>query len=365
MSRIFAAVAAVAVVAVLAGSAVAQVPPGYPADYAKVIEAANREGKLVVYSTTDSAAAGQLLRDFAELYPLLRVDYIELNSGELYNRFLAEVAAGADTADLIWASSMDGQVKLADGGHAATYASPELPALPKWAVWRDQAYGTTYEPVTFVYNKRLVPAADVPRDHSALLALIDSKPAAYKDKIAAYDPARSGVGFLLANEDVRNFPQAWDLFRAFGRSSIRLRTAAADIMEGVIQGEQTIGYGVFGSYALARAKRVPNLGVILPSDYALIVSRVALITAKARRPNAAKLFLDYLLSQRGQNIIANRADLYAMRHDVSGETTARGVAELIGDKARPIAIGPDLLGPLAEGRRREFLQKWQAAVKAP
>src|ERR1700726_4925445 len=117
MSRIFAVAAALVIAGV--SSALAQAPRGYPADYAKVVEAAGREGRLVVYSTTDSGAAAQLLRDFAELYPLLRVDYIELNSGELYNRFLAEVAAGADTADLIWASSMDGQVKLADGGHAA------------------------------------------------------------------------------------------------------------------------------------------------------------------------------------------------------------------------------------------------------
>src|SRR5207245_2583954 len=103
-------------------------PSGYPADYVKVIDAANREGKLVVYSTTDSASAAQLLRDFAELYPQVRVDYCELNSGELYSRFRAELAAGADTADLLWASSMDGQVNLAYSGLAAAYVSPELPS---------------------------------------------------------------------------------------------------------------------------------------------------------------------------------------------------------------------------------------------
>src|SRR5258708_4832085 len=87
MARNFAA--AVAVVVAGVATAAAQVPPGYPADYAKVIEAANREGKLVVYSTTDSAAAAQLLRDFAELYPQVRIDYCDLSSGELDNRFLA------------------------------------------------------------------------------------------------------------------------------------------------------------------------------------------------------------------------------------------------------------------------------------
>ena len=117
---------------------------------------------------------------------------------------------------------MDLQVKLAVDGHAATYASPEIPSLPKWAVWQNQAYGTTYEPVTMVYSKRLMPAAEVPQDHAALLALLNAKPAAYKGKVTAYDPEKSGVGYLFANEDIKNYPQAWDLFRAFGKTSIKL-----------------------------------------------------------------------------------------------------------------------------------------------
>lgn len=230
-------------------------------------------------------------------------------------------------------------------------------------MWHNQAYGTTYEPITFVYNRRLVPAADVPQDHAALLKLLNGKGDAYKGRITAYDPEKSGTGYLLATQDARNFPEAWELFQAFGRSAIRLRTSAADMMEGVIQGEQTIGYGVFGSYAQARAKRVPDLGIVLPRDYALIMSRVAVISAKAKRPNAAKLFLDYLLSQRGQSIIAGRSELYALRDDVAGPTTAQGVAELIGDKARPIPIGPELLEPLSQEHRRDFTKKWQAAMK--
>ena len=55
------------------------------------------------------------------------------------------------------------------------------------------------------------------------------------------------------------------------------------------------------------------------------MSRVAVISAKARRPNAARLFLDYLLSRRGQTVIGSRADLYALRDDVVGPTTAEKI----------------------------------------
>src|SRR5215813_7119250 len=150
----------------LAAGAHAQVPQGYPADYGQIVDAAKKEGKVVIYATTDAVAANPLVKDFQALYPGIQVEYSDLNSTELYNRFIAEAAAGGGTADILWSSAMDLQVKLASDGYAATYTSPETSALPKWAVWQAQAYGTTYEPISFVYNKRLVPAEDVPQDHT-------------------------------------------------------------------------------------------------------------------------------------------------------------------------------------------------------
>jgi iron(III) transport system substrate-binding protein len=338
------------------------VPQGYPADYSKVVDAAKKEGRVVVYATTDAVAANPLVKDFQAAFPGIQVDYSDLNSTELYNRYIAEVAAGA-TGDVMWSSAMDLQVKLASDGNAATYASPEIPKLPKWAVWENKAYGTTYEPITFVYNKRLVPAADVPQDHAALLKLLTAKPDAFKGKVTAYDPEKSGVGYLFVNEDVKSFPQAWDLFRAFGKVNIKLYTSAGAMIERVTSGEHTLAYGIFGSYALSRSKKVPNLGIVTPKDYTLVASRVAFISAKAKNPNAAKLFLDYLLSKRAQTIIANQAELYSLRDDIEGDATVKKVAEQVGDKVRPIPIGPELLANLDESKRLAFLKQWQAAMK--
>ncbi len=347
----------------VAGIAQAQSPTGYPAEYGKLIDAAKKEGKVVIYSTTDAVSANPLVKDFEALYPGVKVEYTDLNSTELYNRFIAEAAANNGTADLMWSSAMDLQVKLVADGQAAAYASPEIKSLPKWAVWKDAAYGTTYEPIAIVYNKRLVPAGDVPKDHTELLKLLESKPDAYKGKITAYDPERSGVGYLFFNEDIKNFPGAWDLFKAMGKSGAKFYTSAGAMMERVTSGEHTIAYGVFGSYALSRAKKDPNLGIVLPADYTMVTSRVAFISKHAKNPNAGKLFLDYLLSKRGQDIVANKSDLYSLRSDIEGEATLKRVTELIGDKARPVPIDQTLLDNLDQTKRLAFLSKWQAAKK--
>ncbi|MGD7408279.1 ABC transporter substrate-binding protein, partial [Ralstonia pseudosolanacearum] len=68
-------------------------PPYYPRDYGVVFDAARREGRVTVYSTTDFAAAHPLIRAFEARYPGVTVDYREQNSDDLYRRYLVELAS--------------------------------------------------------------------------------------------------------------------------------------------------------------------------------------------------------------------------------------------------------------------------------
>ncbi|CAM3963066.1 ABC transporter, periplasmmic iron binding protein [Klebsiella quasipneumoniae subsp. similipneumoniae] len=190
----------VSLTAVFACAAWAEVPAGYPADYQKTVDAAVKEGKVVIYSTTDTKAAGPLIKGFEAQYPGVKVEYNDMNSTELYNRYISEQAAGGGSGDVVWSSSMDTALKLATE-YAEQYASPEVKQLPDWAVWQQKAYGTTYEPVVFIYNKRLIPQNEVPDSHTALAKLIASQADKFKGKVATYDIEKSGLGFMLAVQD--------------------------------------------------------------------------------------------------------------------------------------------------------------------
>ena len=108
------AAACAAAFAIAAGSAYAQqVPAGYPADYQKILDGAKKEGKVGIYSTTDTKAAGPIIKGFEALYPGVKVEYNDMNSTELYNRYISEQAAGGSSGDIVWSSSMDSALKLA------------------------------------------------------------------------------------------------------------------------------------------------------------------------------------------------------------------------------------------------------------
>jgi iron(III) transport system substrate-binding protein len=136
------------------------------------------------------------------------------------------------------------------------------------------------------------------------------------------------------------------------------------MMERISSGENLLGFNIFNSYAALRAKKDPSIGIVLPKDYALVMSRVMFISKAAKNPNAAKLWLDYILSKRGQTIIANQSELGSIRGDVEGEMTAAGYTKQLGNAAKPIPVSADLLAYLDQTKRLDFIKQWQAAMKA-
>ena len=340
------------------------VPAGYPADYAQTIAAAKKEGKVVVYSALDTKAAQPLIKDFNAVYPDIKVEYNDMNSTEMYNRFIAESASGQGGADVMWSSAMDLQVKLVDEGHAMSYASPEAPKLPQWAVYKNQAYGTTYEPAVFIYNKRLVSGNDVPQDHAAFARVLNGETDKFKGKVTTYDIEKSGVGFMFVVQDTKYFPGMKDLEKGFGAANYKVYSSTGNMLEKVSSGEHVLGYNILGSYALVRAKKDPNLGVVLPKDYTLVLSRVLFIGKNAKNPNAAKLWTDYILSTRGQKLIGSDVELFAIRNDVDAEYTAASLNKQLGNNVKPIPVSSEIVAYLDPKKRLDFLNAWKAALAA-
>ena len=169
--------------------------------------------------------------------------------------------------------------------------------MPKWAVWKDAAYGTTYEPAAFIYNTRLITKDEAPTSHEALAKLVSTNADKFKNKVTTYDVEKSAVGFMLAVQDSRNDSNYFDDLKNIGKGGLVLQSSTGTMMERVSSGENLIGYNILGSYAEARAKKDPSIGVAYPTDYTLVLSRVAFISKSAKNKNAAKLWLDYLLSK--------------------------------------------------------------------
>ena len=322
-------------------------------------QAAVREGVVEIWSTTDSDRVAELLQDFRRLHPGIRVNYIDVHGSDLQTDFLSAAEQDGGTADILWSSAMDLQIKLVNDGYALSYASREAASLPDWAKWKNQAWGVTAEPIVIVYNKRLIAPDAVPRSHQALRRYLESDIPVERRVVATYDPERSAVGYLYLSQDAQASGDVWRLIQAMSRGRLNLYTSAEDILREVSSGRAAIGYNIAGSYALDEMANEPNLGVIMPEDYTLVMSRIAMIPGQARHPAAARLFLDFLLSKAGQERLAER-HITPARPDATLPPPLQNEAVPL----RAIRVGPGLLVSGDRLTRDHFLGQWRAATGA-
>ena len=309
---------------------------------------------LLIDAATDRTLMEPLILDFQKVAPSVTVTYSDFSTRDLYER----TASGNTTADLVISSASDLQVKLINDGFSQPYESSTTQALPDWANWRDEAFGFTFEPAVMVYNHELVPELEVPRSRNDLIRLIRENPARYNRRVATYDADTSGIGYLFATQDSVLFSQYWQLMVTLGAAQARLACCTADILEMIERGEVLIAYNMLGSYARARMLAGARIGIVLPEDYTLVMSRVAIIPANARRAELAGRFIDYLLSKRAQEIIASQSALFALAPETGLRATTNG-------PVIPITLSPALLVFLDKSKRESFLRQWRLAFQAP
>lgn len=323
-------------------------------------DAARKEGRVVVYSVLSTRAAQPLISDFQSLYPGIKVDYDgDKGSTEMDARYRNETAADGTSADVVWSSATDMQMQLVQQGYAADYRSPEAAHLPAWAIYRNKAYGTTLEPVVFVYNKNLLAATDVPKSHQDFLLKLRAHPDRYRGKVTGFDIGKSGVGFMFTAQDEIYFAANKDLLDAFGSVGFSAGSGTGDMLTGIQSGKYLIGYNIMGAYALSRSEKdLPDLKIVFPSDYTLLLSRVAFVSKQALHPNAGRLWLDYLLSARGQEVLGNHIDLFPVRKDIESKRSASDLLQRLGKGATPIPLNARTAASLEPGRHTALVADW-------
>ena len=315
--------------------------------------------ELVVYNTTDQDEVNDLIKAFRSRHAAVRVSYTKQNSGTLYTRVLSDVAAHKETADVVWSSAMGDQMKLVNDGYAMSVPLGDGSHIATWSVWKDEAYGITAEPIAIAYNRNAIAPNEVPKSHAALRGFLIGNADALNGRVATYNPETSDSGLLFLATDVEITPSTWDLVGAIGRTNPQLLTTTSSMLEGVSSGRLHLAYNVIGSYALARSQHDSAVGVVLPTDSVILMSRIAFVPTAARHPDLGKAFLEFLLSRDGQAILS-RNYFGSVRNDVEQNWEAFGNLTWV----QPIHIGPALLAYRDQARRASLFRQWRHAVQS-
>lgn len=315
--------------------------------------------KLEIYSATDLRAISPVLAAFKEKYPNTEVIYHEFDTQELYYAIKAKPLE--DQPDVVISSAMDLQVRLVNDGYARPIIDSVVNTLPSWANWRNEAIGFTYEPIVFVYNKAAFKDRSVPLTHDSLANVMRNDDDFFAYKVGSYDARRSGLGYLVATQDEVASSISGRLQESLGRAHTQVFGRTARILDEISSGKLIFGYNMLGSYSLAREKRDSRIGVVIPQDYALVVSRVAYISKQAKHALNAQRFVSFLISPEGQRVLTSKSELMALNPDIDALVSSQNLrGQTI--NFHPIPLGPALMVYLDKSKRQRFIKAWESAL---
>jgi iron(III) transport system substrate-binding protein len=257
-----------------------------------VVDAARKEGSLVFYTTMDIQNSKPLLDAFNKKYPFIKPDLVRLGGTAMVTRILTEAQAGASKFDVAVGISPS-LTPMRERILIAPYISPEFANLYD-DLYDAKGYWSTVYLNTLVlgYNTKVISRNDLPKSYDDLL-----KPQ-YKQKFII-DIENHDVFVALSQEWGQE--KAVNYFKGLAKQEpvfLRGNTNRANF---VSVGERSMTF-VYAQ-VIERMKQTGAPVDWIPLEPVAVELNVAMLSAKAAHPNAAKLFIDYLISKDGQEFL--------------------------------------------------------------
>ena len=256
--------------------------------------------------TVYSAGPGKLIEGLAEGFTAktgTKVNVFQATTGKVMARIEAEAAN--PVVDVLISASWDTATDFAKRDWLVAYTSPNAETVPDFLKTETAvAQGVSALGIAWNPNSK----TPKPAEWSDL-----AKPE-YKDLVNLPDPAQSGATFELVA--ALSQTQGWDLFKNLQANDAIAAGANAEALNPVLQGAKAAVFGAVDYISLAGKAKGEAIDVIFPSSGTVIAPRPAMILNWSKNQDEAKQFIDYMLSDEGQEMVA-KAYLMPARSDVA------------------------------------------------
>ena len=257
-----------------------------------VVERAQKEGKLVVYGSSEEDQYKAIINGFNKLYPNIKVDYLRAVSSTIVAKAVMEVNAGRWLWDLSSAGSGYHDIKQAKAA-ARHYGLVAEESYPKQFIGTDW-FSFEVLPLVIAYNKSMVKPADVPKSYGDL---VDPK---WKGKVAIDANPDSLITAMVKKWGKEKTGQWLDKFINANQALLRRGHTAQTQLLSV--GEFPVASELYAYRVELMMEKGATIDWIVPTDVAEAELPGYVIAREAPNPHAALLFSQYRTSREGQNI---------------------------------------------------------------
>jgi iron(III) transport system substrate-binding protein len=307
------------------------------AEWDRVLAAAKQEGTVVLL-VPPAALYREAVSAFERQYPEIKLEV----TGALPRDVSARLRAERDTGQYLWDVYFGGPESSNNVFKPSGYLAPLRPALLLPEITSDQAWFGGFEdgwidrereyiygfrgelnPLVYV-NRQLVSESEL----NSLDQLTDPR---WKGQMTWNDPRAEGAGASDAGHLVMVLGEDW-FRRVMQQDPVVVRDGRQQA-EWLVRGRYPIAAGI-NSAELTRLQREglgANVAALVPNSEAgsrLSVSRAVALFDRAPHPNAAKVFISWLLSREGQDTYARVTGEVSRRLDITGGSERPPVSDI-------------------------------------
>lgn len=296
-------------------------------------EGARKEGEIIWYTSMSLTDFPKIVGAFEKAFPYVKIRTNRLSQSSLMPKIDTEARAGRFAVDVVASAPVE-MWEFKQKGFSVAYLSPELKAFPAGA-YDPQGFWSSTEvtPLVLAFNTQLVPPQDVPRSYQdLLLPKWRGKMNFGSDEYAWYSVMLDGMGKAKGLEFMRALARQ-QLHIPGGSSIMRLQLMLA--------GESAIAIAARGRRATEYREKGAPLDYRLLDPYPAEPNGLALMR-RAAHPHAAILFIDWMLSDEGQTVLAQQVPRLTLRKGVKQIPRHQELYKKDFVFVNPASIGPNL-----------------------
>ncbi|PDQ20580.1 Fe(3+) ABC transporter substrate-binding protein [Mesorhizobium sanjuanii] len=265
------------------------------------------DGKLVLYTSQPNTDAQQTVDSFMAKNPGIKVEWVRDGTPKILAKLRAEIEAGQPQADVLLIADVVTMEGLKKEGRLLSFPEADVSGIDAALYDKDKTYFSTKLITTgIVYNTK---APFVPSSWEDL-----TKPEA-KGLIAMPSPLTSGAAMIHTVTLTGNLPEGWNYYNALARNGAQASGGNGDVLKAVSGGDKLFGMIVDYMPIREKAKGAP-VEFVFPKEGVSAVTEPVAILSTAKDTEAAKAFVDFLLSKDGQEVAARMGYIPA-RADVA------------------------------------------------
>ena len=287
-----------------------------------LVEAAKKEGRVAFYTAMDLQLAEHYGKVFEQRYPGIPVQVERSGSERIFTRIEQEHGSNIRVVDVVNTADLAHGLVWKKRGWLQPYLPEDVVRHYDKAYYDgDGAYITTRVLVSpFGYNTNLVKPGETPKSFADLL---DPK---WAGKMVKAHPAYSGTIMSSTFQVARDL--GWDYLEKLAKQRVLQVQSATDTPKRIALGERAIMIDGAGYLVIRNKEAGQPVDVIYPAEGTPVATSPSAVFKASPRPNAAKLFQNWLHSREAQQILVDYARQYSPHGQAVEKPGVRKLADI-------------------------------------